>query len=398
MKILQVHNYYGSEAPSGENIVFEAENLLLTNNGHIVETFNYFSDSIRNKGFLGKTIGAASTPFNPVSLFKIQKKINDFKPDIIHVHNTFPLLSPSIFYALNSKAAFVLTLHNYRLQCPAAIPMRDGKVCTKCIDNKSVMHSILFGCYRGSRIATFPLAIKVFLHRILGTWEKKVDAFIALSLFQKNLMIDGGLPREKVFVKPNFYSGNPSTVPFQDRSIDVLFVGRLSREKGILTLIKAWKKWGNHAPNLTIVGEGPLYEIIKEEISGLPIKLTGQLKPKDTEKAISHAKLVVLPSEWFEGFPMVIREAFAYGTAAAVSKIGPLPNIVKSGVSGVNFEPGNPNSLLFELKRIWDQPKILQKMGLEAHNIFQKKYSSKSNYDELLSIYRMATLNKNSLK
>lgn len=335
---------------------------------------------------------------NPVSLFKIQKKINEFKPDIIHVHNTFPLLSPSIFYAFCSKSAFVLTLHNYRLQCPAAIPMRDGKVCTKCIDSKSVMPSILFGCYRGSRIATIPLATKVFLHRILGTWKKKVDAFIALSLFQKNLMIDGGLPRQKVFVKPNFYNGNPSIVPFQDRSIDVLFVGRLSQEKGLLTLIKAWKKWGNHAPNLSIVGEGPLYETIKEEIIGLPIKLTGQLKPKDTEKAISHAKLVVLPSEWFEGFPMVIREAFAYGTAAAVSKIGPLPNIVESGVSGVNFEPGNPNSLLFELKKIWDRPKVLRKMGIEARNIFEKKYSSKSNYDELLSIYRMAILNKKYLK
>lgn len=387
MKILLVHNFYGSAAPSGENMVFEAEKTLLQKHGHEVTVFTRHSDEIRNKGFAGMVCGAWTTPWNWAMYKAIKKTMSDFQPDVVHVHNTFPLISPAIFHAIGNQAARVLTLHNYRLFCPAAIPLRDGKTCVECLDKKTVWPSLKYGCYRGSRLATLPLAFSSTLHRKLGTWSNQVDAFITLSDFQRRLMVKSGLPENKTYVKPNFYLGNPSVVLWPERGEYVVFVGRLSAEKGVKSLMQAWKLWGTNAPALYLVGDGELYAELKRIAMDLPVEFVGQVSGAEAQRYIARAHLLILPSEWFEGFPMVIREAFALGTPVAVSDIGPLPSIVQQGKNGIVFEPANPESLLREVRAAWGTPGLLEKLGGGARAEFEEKYTENVNYEMLMQIY-----------
>lgn len=390
MKVLLLHNFYGSEAPSGENVVFESEKALLEQRGHAVQVFTRHSDGIRGKGAAGTLAGALSTPWNPFSARALVQEVTEFRPDVVHAHNTFPLLSPAVFHAVGLQAATVLTLHNYRLLCPAGIPMRDGKVCTECITRQSVQPALRHGCYRGSRVATVPLALNVSLHRRLGTWKRKVDAFVALSDFQRRLMVEGGLPAEKMHVKPNFYAGQPTVVPFEARSGQVVFVGRLGPEKGVHTLIEAWRQWGKGAPELKVVGDGPLRVELQQKAQGLPIEFVGQVVADEAQQAIAHARLVVLPSECFEGFPMVVREAFAFGTPVAVSRLGPLPDIVRHGESGVVFEPANAASLVQTVRDTWQAPDLLSRLAVGARGEFETKYNEQANYGILMDIYQQA--------
>lgn len=390
MKTLLVHNHYSSAIPSGENQVLITERSLLVKNHHVVEEFFRSNDEIKHSGIKGKITAALSTPWNPNMAAAVRKQVEQGRPDVVHVHNTFPLLSPAIFHAIGNRAARVLTLHNYRLFCPAAIPMRDGTVCTACLDKRSPMPSMIHGCYRDSRIATLPLALSVGLHRALGTWTTQVDAFICLSEFQRELMIKAGLPQEKVHVKPNFYPGNPSVVPWAERKPYVVFVGRLTAEKGVINLLRAWQAWGAEAPELRLVGAGELRPELERMADGLPVSFLGQLPAEKAQDEIANARLQILPSEWFEGFPMVVREAFAFGTPAAVSNIGPLPSIVEHGKSGIVFQPANPKSLLQQVRTAWETPGLLERLGWGARAEFENKYTEEANYATLMEIYRQA--------
>lgn len=390
MKVLLAHNFYGSAAPSGENLVFEAERDLLRRHGHDVAEFVRHSDGIRAKGAWGVVQGALSTPWNPFAANALRDVVGAFQPDVVHVHNTFPLLSPSIFYAIGQAASSVLTLHNYRLFCSAAIPMRAGKVCTDCLDQRSVFPALQHGCYRNSRLATVPLAMNVALHRAAGTWTRQVDAFIALTAFQQQRMADAGLPANRVHVKPNFYPGDPVVVPWVKRKPYVVFAGRLSAEKGIATLVRAWQKWGSDAAELRVLGGGELRVDLENMAAGLPVRFLGQLNATEAQLQIAEASLLVLPSEWFEGFPMVVREAFAFGTPAAVSNIGPLPSIVKSGVNGLVFEPANAESLLNTVRAAWQAPDMLERLGHGARQAFEALYNEDANYQMLMQIYEQA--------
>lgn len=390
MRVLLSHNFYSSATPSGENQVFEAEEILLRSRGNNVQLFTKNSDHISIQGRMGVIKAALGTPWNLGIKAEILQVIEDYRPDVVHIHNTFPLLSPAIFHAIGSRAARVLTLHNYRLFCPAAIPMRDGQICTECIDKHSALPSLIHGCYRNSRVATFPMAMSVELHRALGTWARQVDAFIALSDFQREVMIEAGLPRDKVFVKPNFYPGNPRVIAWGLRQPYVVFVGRLTAEKGVISLLRAWKAWGVSAPELRIVGDGALRGELEAMSYGLPVRFLGQVTPKEAEDQIAHARLQILPSEWFEGFPMVIREAFAFGTPAAVSDIGPLASIVQHGHNGVVFKPSNPQSLLDVVRAAWSKPGLLELLGQGARSAFETKYTEDANYTTLMNIYKQA--------
>jgi glycosyltransferase involved in cell wall biosynthesis len=371
VKVLLVHNFYGSGAPSGENQVFEAEKILLRAHGHDVTEFTRNSDEIRAMGRWGNVMGALATPWNPWMTAAIQRQVNHFQPDVVHVHNTFPLISPGIFHAIGPRAARVLTLHNYRLFCPAAIPMRGGRVCTDCLDRRSAWPALRYGCYRDSRVATLPLALSVGMHRALGTWTGQVDAFVALSEFQRLLMAESGLPVAKVHVKPNFYPGLASGAAVAGTSALCGVCGRLTAEKGVVSLLRAWQAWGESAPELRLVGDGDLRPELERMAVGLPIRFLGQIGGAEAQAQIAGARLLVLPSEWFEGFPMVVREAFAFGTPAAVSDIGPLPSIVQHGRSGVVFEPGNPESLLREVSSAWQAPGLLENLGRGARAEFE---------------------------
>lgn len=390
MRVLLVHNFYGSAAPSGENQVFEAERTLLQSRGHEVDTFTRHSDEIRRQGSWGVVKGALTTPWNPWMGRALQRKVDIFQPDVVHVHNTFPLISPSIFSAIGSRASRVLTLHNYRLLCPAAIPMHNGKVCTDCLELRSVWPAIRHGCYRNSRIATLPLAANVALHRALGTWQQEVDAFIALTEFQRSTLVAAGLPGDKVHVKPNYFPGNPIVVPWLERGAYAVFAGRLSDEKGVAALVKAWLAWGPAAPELRIVGDGPLRGVLEKSAIGRPIHFLGQLPADETIRQIANARLQLLPSECFEGFPMVVREAFAVGTPSAVSSLGPLPSIVHHGINGVVFEAANPQSLLTVVRNTWQTPGLLEQLGHGARKSFETLYTEDINYACLMEIYQAA--------
>lgn len=393
MNILLVHNYYGSSAPSGENQVFEAEANLLRTRGHDVQWFTRHSDAIHSQGAAGWVRAAVGTPWNLRAAAAIRREVARSRASIVHVHNTFPLLSPAIFPAIGKSAARVLTLHNYRLFCPAAIPMRSGRVCTECLDRASAWPAMQHACYRGSRTATMPLALGVGLHRRLGTWTKHVDAFIALTAFQQEKMVAAGLPAELVHVKPNFYPGRPSTMPWHERRNAVVFAGRLAAEKGVRALVQAWLDWGSSAPELRIVGDGELREELHQLTvgsPGTPISFLGQLTSDAAQLEIARAKLLVLPSEWFEGFPMVIREAFAFGTPVAASAIGPLPSIVESGVGGILFTPADPSSLLGVVRAAWESEGTLQRLGKGARQAFEMRYTEDANYAILAGIYRQA--------
>lgn len=390
MRVILSHNHYSSFTPSGENQVFEAEKQLMLSKGDSLQAFTRHSDEIRAKGAAGVIQGALATPWNPWMARAIRRQVDDFQPDVVHVHNTFPLLSPAIFHAIGKRAARVLTLHNYRVFCPAAIPMRTGKVCTECIDKRSAIPAMIHGCYRGSRVATLPLALSVGLHRALGTWVNQVDAFICLSAFQRELMVEAGLPREKVHVKPNFYPGNPDVVAWPERKPYVVFAGRLTAEKGVINLLRAWRLWGAAAPELRLVGDGELRAELERMAEGLPVRFLGQVGSEDAQAQIAGARLLVLPSECFEGFPMVVREAFAFGTPAAVSNLGPLPTIVEHGKSGIVFQPANPQSLLQEIRTAWETPGLLARLGQGARAEFASKYTEEANYATLMEIYRQA--------
>ncbi len=395
MKILLVHNFYGSSAPSGENTVYIVERDLLQNRGHQVIEFTRHSDEIRNRGFAGSVKGALATPWNPFAFKKLVDLLNVEQPDVMHTHNTFPLLSPAVLRAARGmKTATVLTLHNYRIFCAAGIPMRNITPCTECLDKQSVIPSLSYGCYRNSRMATLPLSLMIAFHNKVDTWHKDVDAFIPLTDFQRSKMADAGLPKERMHNKPHFYPDPPEPLPWEKHTSTVVFVGRLGPEKGVNLLIDAWKLWGDTAPLLELIGDGP--ERMKLEASarqpGLSQKLRfhGYLSFEKTQEKMARASLLVLPSLCYEGFPMVIREAFALGVPVVASRLGSLPYLVEDGQNGVLFEPGNTKDLLGVLQKLWRQPEKLSAMGRKARADFEEKYTAAVNYEILMKIYQAA--------
>ena len=377
------------------------EREILRSYGHEISEFVCHSDEFRNKGLLKLLKTAIQVPWNLRMRNKLTKLVEEFDPDIIHVHNTFPMISPSIFYGIKGRAAVVLTLHNYRLFCPAAIPLRDGQICTECLDRYSALPAITHGCYKHSRIATLPIALNVALHRWLKTWKSKVDAFITLSEFQKKKLSSAGLPLPKVYVKPNFYANSFLPLPWSDRGAYVTFVGRLSQEKGIFSLLMGWKNWyeiDKNIPELRIVGDGPLKQKLEQLAINLPIRFFGQVSSEEAQNQIANARLLILPSECYEGFPMVIAEAFALGTPVAASNLGPLPFIVENKINGVLFEPNNYSSLRLAIESVWKSPVKLKQMGIQARKSFEQKYTADINYQILTNIYAAALKNKRNKK
>ena len=392
MKVILVHNYYGSTAPSGENQVFEAERDLLRENGHEVLEFVRHSDEIRSMRYFGTVIGGLSTPWSPWAAAGIRRMVDDFRPDVVHVHNTFPLISPAIFHAIGNRAARVLSLHNYRLFCPAGIPIRAGRVCTECLDTRSVWPALRYGCYRNSRLSTLPLAISVALHRKLGTWTRHVDAYIASTKFQREIMVAAGLPEGSVHVKP-YFTGNLKPVPWRDRDNYAVFVGRLSVEKGVKTLLSAWKSVSGLP--LKIIGYGPLRRILESQVSaqGINAEFLGEVPRENLLSLVSGAYLQIVPSECYEGFPMVILEAFAGGTPVVASRVGSLSEIVLDGETGLHFKAGDPVDLARRVNSLIERPELAYRMGMKAREIFLEKYTAEKNLDLLIGIYSRAREN-----
>jgi glycosyltransferase involved in cell wall biosynthesis len=386
MKILQVHNFYGSSNPSGENNTVILEANCLRDMGHTVETFYISSDKVINGGIIGTIFAGLGVPWSIRSFINFRKFVKKFQPDIIHVHNTFPLLSPSIYYA-SKKIPYVLTLHNYRLACPAAIPLRDGKVCTLCIDKKNAWYSILYGCYRQSRLATLPLIINIELAKLLNTWNKRLSALLVFSDFQKDILIKYGISKKLFFIKPNFYPEDVKPKNWSDRQDSFLFIGRLSKEKGIVTLLNAWKLLGKDAPRLHIVGNGPEKNWLINESQNLPITVHGFLGEPEKRKILMNSKCLLIPSKWFEGQPATLIEALAYGLVVGVSNIGPLPSFVDNGEAGFIFDVDDYYGLAEKIRDFKLQEKKYESLAIKARTLFEANFMKHHNMILLENIY-----------
>ncbi|MDP3706175.1 MAG: glycosyltransferase family 4 protein [Legionellaceae bacterium] len=402
MKILCVHNYYGSQSPSGENTVFDSEVQLLREHGHEVIEYTRHSDDIRQQGGFGTLKGGVSVPWNPFSLRQVRGLIEKAQPDVMHIHNTFPLISPSVFYAASgTKTATVLTLHNYRLFCANALLLRNDKPCTRCLDQKSVVSALKYGCYRDSRLATMPLAVSTVLHRKLKTWQKQVDAFISLTEFQRSMVLKAGLPSEAIYVKPHFYPDPPAPIERSFRENKAIFIGRLGPEKGVRLLLDAWEMWGSDAPHLEIIGSGLEKAQLQQRSVALglnnKISFLGQISFQETQSRLQRAKMLLLPSLCFEGFPMVIREAFALGVPVVASRLGAMACLIEEQKNGLLFETGNAFDLLSVLKKTWMDQDNLAKMGEVARDTFESQYTANANYNILMDIYRAASSSRRTL-
>ena len=384
MKVLVAHNAY--QHAGGEDIVFRNETQLLRQHGH--EVFEYLDDNCRIFE-LGNVRLAIETMWSRPSYKRLSAVLAEFRPDVAHFHNTFPLISPSAYYAAKRHgAAVVQTLHNFRLLCPNAIFLRNGSVCEDCLGKTVAFPGIIHGCYRGSRTASAGVAAMVAMHRTLGTWSNAVDLYVVLSEFARSKFIQGGLPSEKLVVKPNGLAEDPGQGSGDGNF--ALYAGRLSTEKGIGVLLSAWSRIGRELP-LKIAGDGPASEEVRQachETTGL--EWLGAQPRLRVLSLMKQARFIVIPSICYENFPAVAVEAFATSTPVAASNIGALPSIVDDGRTGLLFRPGDASDLRAKALALVSDPDRLATMRRQARIEFDKRYSPSASYPLLIEAYRRA--------
>ncbi len=327
MRVLICHNFY--QQAGGEDQVFAAEAQLLRQFGHDVQTYAVHNDQIE---LMGKLKLAAATVWNRGAADEIARRTRQHGAQIVHFHNTFPLLSPAVYSAAHrSGAAVVQTLHNYRLICPAATLFRDGKPCEKCVGRLPVQ-GVVHGCYRGSRAATAAAAVMLGVHRAIGTYTEKVDAYIALTQSARDKFLAAGFDPQQLHVKPNFLDPDPGEGPGDGGY--ALFVGRLAEEKGIRPLLEAWKHIGNELP-LKICGDGPLADAVREAAANQPaIHWLGRQPLAEVIDLMRRAAMLVFPSLWYEPFGRTIIESFACGTPVAASDLGSMKELIQPRRTG----------------------------------------------------------------
>ena len=312
------------------------------------------------------------------------------RPDVVHVHNFFPLVSPSVYYACRAAGVPVVqTLHNYRLMCPAATLYRDGDVCEDCIQH-GLLRSMKHGCYQGSKLGTSALVLMLQVHRKLRTWSKMVDCYIALTEFSRRKLMDGGLPAAKIRVKPNFVLPDPGMR--DKRGQYALFAGRLVDPKGLPTLLAAWRLLSKSIP-LVIIGDGPNRGHLEEQLKDPALRnvvYQGRLSREATLEAIKGARFLVFPSEWYEGFPVTIAESFACGVPVICSRLGSMQEIVADGRTGLHFRPTEADDLAAKVEWAWEHPEQVDAMGRGARMEFEAKYTAERNFYLLKEIYESA--------
>lgn len=387
MKVIVCHNFY--QRPGGEDQVFADETSLLERHGHHVVRFTVHNDEIEQSGRLSlvrRTVWNGSVHAQLASLIRRERA------EVVHFHNTFPLMSPAAYYAARScGAAVVQTLHNYRLFCPAGVLYRNGKVCEECLGKAVAWPGVARGCYRGSRSATAVAAGMLAVHRAMGSFQTGVDAYVALSEFARFKCVEGGLPAERVVVKPNFVHPDPGVGRGEGQF--AVFVGRLESEKGVQTLLDAWRL---HQPGvlLKIVGQGPMGEVVRRAVEqgGAEgnVEWLGRLPLPEVLETVGRAALVVMPSLWYEGFPKTLIEAYAKGTPVVASRLGSLAELVIDGQTGLHFMPGDPQDLAAKCRMLLADPRGLRCMRANARREYETKYTAGRNYQLLREVYDTA--------
>ena len=384
MKILIAHNYY--QQAGGEDHCVTAEVAMLQDNGHEVIRYSLHNDAIESMGRL--QIGLR-TIWSRTGYHDIRETIRARRPDVVHFNNTFPLISPAAYYAARAEGVPVVqTLHNFRLLCPNALFFRDGKVCEDCLGKSIPWPGVVHKCYRGSRAASATVAAMVTTHRAIGTWRNAVDAYITLTEFGRKKFIEGGLPAAKLVVKPNFVYPDPG--PGAGKGGYAIYVGRLSEEKGVETLLTAWKTLGATVP-LTIVGGGPLADLVARAATpGSGIESLGSRPLDEVYRLIGEASVLVLPSQCYENFPRVVIEAYAKGTPVIASDLGAMAHVVDHGRTGRRFVPGDPTDLICQVRGLLADAPELDRMRQTVRREYEQHYTAQTNYRTLMAIYEGA--------
>jgi len=388
MKLFLLHNCYLQSG--GEDSAFLAEALMLSSYGEEVIQYtkkNYSLTGVSKFPYAFKAIWSVRTKKSLDTLLVLER------PQLAHFHNIFYEISPSGYYSCrNHDIPVVQTLHNYRLICPSAILFRNGQICEECLSSYFSMPGISNACFHASKFATAAISAISVIHRFVRTWEKLVDVYIVLSEFSKNTLISAGLPKNKIVVKPNFVFPDPGFSSQVKKY--ALFVGRLMPEKGITTLLNAWRKCSTIP--LEIIGGGLLEkDIIKfiEKNNSTKIKYRGHLLHQQVLSCIQEANFLVFPSQCYENFPLVIIEAFACGVPVIASRLGAMAEIVEDGKTGLLFTPGDAEDLASKVEWAWNHPAEMAEMGKAARREYEEKYTAERNYQMLMEIYQKAIEN-----
>jgi glycosyltransferase involved in cell wall biosynthesis len=385
--VLLVHERYRQRA--GEDAVFDAEHELLRRMGHPVETLVVDNDAIpdtRSPG--GQLRLGLETIWSARAARLVAGRLAQRPADVVHVHNTFPLLSPAIYGAARSSgAAVVQTIHNYRPICPAATLFREGRPCEDCVGRLVAWPSVVHGCYRGSRVQTAPIAAMLAVARMTRAW-RNVDAFIALTDFAAAKLVAGGLPADRIHVKANFVLPDPG--PRSGHGDGFLFIGRLAPEKGIGTVLDA-ASLVEPGIAIRVAGDGPEEDRLRAASGRHPaLQPLGRLDRATVLAQLAAARALVFPSLWYEGLPMTLLEAFAVGVPVVAARIGAAGSIVEDGVTGLTYEPGDAVALADRLAWAQAHPAEMAAFGRTARERFEARYTAEASHRRLLEIYDRA--------
>jgi len=380
VNILRIHNYYLQ--PGGEDEVFRAESEVLRAHGHTVREFTVSNTAIES---MGKVELAVATVWNRQMQRRLEVLLREDRPDVVHFHNTFPLVSPAAYAPPRRLGIPVIqTLHNFRLLCLNAVFLREGRICETCLGRRVLWPGVVHGCYRGSRPASAVAAAMLAFHRARGTWSSAVDTYVAVSEFARAKFIAGGLPPDRVAVKPNFLSDDPG--PGSHGKRHALFVGRLSPEKGLDSLLRAWRRVAQVPGSaLRVIGTGPLEGLRTRAVPG--VEWLGWQNRPQVLAAMREAAFLVFPSECYEGLPMVVLEAMATGLPVIGSSQGSLPEVVDDGGTGLLVPAGDIERWAAAMSWALEHPRELERMSARARQKFERSYSAEAGYAGLIALY-----------
>lgn len=395
MKILLAHNRY--QLPGGEDEVYRREREMLLGHGHEVIEYTRDNREIAQYGVGSKATLAVRTTWAWDTYRQIGTILAEARPDLAHFHNTFPLISPSAYYACAAaNVPVVQTLHNPRLLCPSATLFREGRLCEECIGRRVALPAIRHGCYQSSHIRSAAVASMISVHHWLGTWEQRVNIYVVSTEFYRRKFAAACIPPEKIALKPHFVDTDPGCT--QQSGEYALFIGRLAPEKGVPTLLAAWQKL--RGVPLYIRGEGPLAEAasIAQSQAGSCIILVPRISRPALFDLIKGASFLVWPSEgYYETFGLVAIEAFACGLPVIASRCGVMEEIVHDGRTGLHFTSGDADDLARKVEWAWAHPDEMRKMGQNARAEYEAKYTSERNYKMLIDVYQQAILAREPL-
>ncbi len=394
MKILVAHSRYRSAVPSGENRVVDQECAALAELGHQVFLFERSSDDIAAWPKLKQAALPALVVWNAAARRDLTAALRAFRPDVVHLHNTFPLLSASVLDACRSAGVpVVATLHNYKLVCASGDFFRAGRPCHDC-DPGRPFPAMRHGCYRGSRAATAPVALSSAVHR--AAWRSLVAGYVFISQSQRDLLRDFGFPRDRVFVRYNMIPARE--VPVVGRKDIVAYAGRLDAAKGLPVLMRGWDRYREQAAQpglgLVIAGSGPLADEVAGWAATRPsVQLTGQLDAAACASLMASARAVILPSAWEETFGLAAVEAMALGVPPVAAAHGSFRELVTDGVDGALFRAGDPGGLARVLLDIDAHPEHYEELGAQARKTYEQRHDPAASMRELTGIYEYAMAN-----